>query len=92
MIFGIISGILYARWGFGKEGELPRLNFTYGPFTNGMILIYGGWVVFCIHKAKKGVESILFTAFHCVLARATLGKNVICELANGFFLKTCKYA
>lgn len=50
MIYGLLAGIVYAIFGFGKQGEPPRLRITCGPFQNGMLWINGRhihhWVLY----------------------------------------------
>ncbi len=41
MLFGLIIGSLYAKYGFGEEGEKPKVDCTCGPVKNGRLYLCG---------------------------------------------------
>jgi len=41
MWLGIVLGLFYSVWGFGRTGEAPRLAMTVGPFVNGHLIVCG---------------------------------------------------
>ncbi len=50
MIIGACLGVLYSIWGFGAQGEPPRLAINAGPFEDGMLFVSGchvhHWMVY----------------------------------------------
>lgn len=50
MLIGVLAGIFYAAFGFRGEGEPPVVALTFGPFTDGMLVVKGfhvhHWVVY----------------------------------------------
>ena len=39
MLFGLVLGCLYAKYGFGQEGERPKIDCSCGPFKNGRLIL-----------------------------------------------------
>lgn len=39
MLFGLVLGYLYAKYGFGSEGETPKIDCSCGPIRYGRLYV-----------------------------------------------------
>lgn len=63
MLFGLALGSLYAKYGFGKEGEKPKIDCTCGPVKNGRLYLCGYRIHQWMIAAPLGVVAFNLAVF-----------------------------
>lgn len=63
MLFGLIIGTLYAKYGFGKKGETPKIDCSCGPFVNGTLYLCGYHIHHWMVAAPVGAVSFNLAVF-----------------------------
>ncbi len=63
MLFGLVLGSLYAKYGFGNEGETPKIDCTCGPVKNGRLYLCGYRIHHWMVAAPLGAVSFNFAVF-----------------------------
>ena len=63
MLFGLIIGTLYAKYGFGNEGETPKIDCSCGPIVNGRLYLCGYRIHHWMVAAPVGAVSFNLAVF-----------------------------
>jgi hypothetical protein len=59
MLYGILSGLAYTKWGFSGMGMPPKIRFTCGPFRDGMLWLNGYHVHHWVMCSVTGLLAIM---------------------------------
>ena len=63
MLFGLVIGSLYAKYGFRKTGEPPKIDCSCGPIKNGMLYLCGYHVHHWMIAFPVAVSSLMLGLF-----------------------------